>query len=238
MGEGSKQSRYAIVAKPATLTYDIDHMTPLTTHTLPPALAQLLPTELQGTCTWLDLQRGDRLFAQRQKPQRIFYVASGEVVLQRVSVQGEQHVLQRVRQGLVAEASLQSPSYHCEAVVTSAGRLIALPIGPIMQALVTDPAFAMAWITMQSQALKRLRAQCERLSLKRVGDRLLHLLATEGQDGRLPLKAGLKSLSAELGVSHEALYRTIAKLEQQGVLQRSEGQLCALPSAPRLASLL
>ena len=140
---------------------------------------------------------------------------------------------QRVRQGLVAEASLQSPSYHCEAVVTSAGQLIALPIGPIRQALVTDPAFAMAWIAMQAQALKRLRAQCERLSLKRVEDRLLHLLATEGQGGRLSLKAGLKSLAAELGVSHEALYRTIAKLEQQGVLQRTEGQLGTVPSAPR-----
>lgn len=233
MREGSKPSWLAILAKPATSSYDFDHMAPITTYPLPPTLAQLLPSELQGTCAWLDAQRGERLFAQRQKPQRMFYVASGEVVLQRVGMQGQQHVLQRVRQGLVAEASLQSPSYHCEAVVTSAGQLIALPIGPIRQALVTDPAFAMAWIAMQAQALKRLRAQCERLSLKRVEDRLLHLLATEGQGGRLSLKAGLKSLAAELGVSHEALYRTIAKLEQQGVLQRTEGQLGTVPSAPR-----
>ena len=212
-------------------------MTAATSHRLPATLLALLPTALQGACNWLDAPRGQRLFAQRQKPQWMFYVANGEVVLQRVDVRGEQQVLQRMREGFVAEASLQSPSYHCEALVSSPAQLVALPIAPVRQALLTDPAFAMAWITMQGQALKRLRAQCERLSLKRVEDRLLHLIATEGQGGRLPFKAGLKSLAAELGVSHEALYRCLAKLEQQGLLQRSGAQLCTLPSAQHRAAL-
>lgn len=161
----------------------------------------------------------------RKKPQRMFYVASGEVVLQRVGVQGSSLVLQRVRQGLVAEASLQSPHYHCDAVVTSPADLVAIPIEPLRQALVSDPAFAMRWIAMLNQELKRLRSQCERLSLRGVADRLLHLIETEGERGRLPLQAGLKSVAAELGVSHEALYRTVAELEKQGVLERAEGQL-------------
>ena len=198
---------------------------------LPSALQELLPAPLQLACTSLQSKRGDRLFAQGKTPQRMFYVARGEVVLQRLGVQGGCLVLQRVRQGFVAEASLQSSSYHCDAVVTSPGDLIAIPIGSIKKTLLVDPAFAMRWIAMLNQELKRLRAQCERLSLRGVKDRLLHLVETEGKRGNLPLNAGLKSVALELGVTHEALYRTVAELEKQGVLQRADGQLKVLSLA-------
>ena len=192
---------------------------------LPSALRVLLPAALQPACTWLACVRGDRLFTQGKKPDRMVYVASGEVVLQRLGIQGENVVLQRARQGFVAEASLQSSNYHCDAVVTVSGDLLAIPIKPLRQSLLADPAFAMRWIGMLNQELRRLRAQCERLSLKGVRARLLHLIETEGQRGGLPLDAGLKSMASELGVTHEALYRTVAELEKKGSLRREGGQI-------------
>lgn len=173
----------------------------------------------------MELKRGERLFVQGHTPVRMFYAVGGEVVLQRLGIQGENVVLQRVRQGFVAEASLQSPSYHCEAVMTSAGELIALPIDAVRQALLDDSAFAIRWITMLNQELKRLRAQCERLFLMSVKDRVLHLIETEGEGGSLRIKASLKSIAAEIGVTHEALYRTLAAMERQGLLHRVDGQL-------------
>lgn len=169
--------------------------------------------------------KGERLFPQGKKPEQMFYVAAGEVVLQRVGSQGDNLVLQRARQAFVAEASLQSPSYHCEALVTVSGELVVMPIEQVRQALQTDPAFAMRWMAMLNRELKRLRAQCERLSIKGVRGRLLHLIESEGRLGSLPLGPGLKSIALELGVSHEALYRTVAQMEKQGVLRREDGQL-------------
>lgn len=183
---------------------------------------------LRPVCACLPCVKGDRLFTQGKRPERMFYVARGEVVLQRLGAQGENLVLQRVRQGFVAEASLQSSRYHCDAVVTISGDLVGIPVAPIRQALLADPAFAMRWLGMLNQELKRLRAQCERLSIKGVRERLLHLIETEGQCGSLPLGAGLKSIAAELGVTHEALYRTVAELEKQGKLGREEGQIFIL----------
>ena len=72
---------------------------------------------------------------------------------------------------------------------------------------------------------KRLRLQCERLSLTKVQDRLVHLLETEGEKGCFPIGSGIKSLAAELGVTHEALYRCIYALEKTGTLQRSAPHL-------------
>lgn len=203
-------------------------MTSLNINILPATLQDLLPAELRSLCTDLSCTQGDWIFRQKKKPVHMFYVASGEVILQRIGVQGESFVLQRTRHGFVAEASLQSNSYHCDALVTVSGDLIAIPIESIRQTMLTDPVFAMRWMMMLNRELRRLRGQCERLSIKGVKGRLLHLIETEGDGGRLSLGAGLKSLASELGVTHEALYRTVAELEKQGILRREDRQIFVL----------
>ncbi|OIQ71810.1 hypothetical protein GALL_465710 [mine drainage metagenome] len=70
--------------------------------------------------------------------------------------------------------------------------------------------------------------QCERLSLNKVKDRLLHLIQTEGKDGQFPLGAGLKSMATELGISHEALYRCVAGMEDRCEIVRNDGYLTLL----------
>ena len=194
-------------------------------HKLPNELKALLPEALWLSCSGRSGEKGERLFLQGKKPEHMFYVASGEVVLQRVGAQGNNLVLQRARQCFVAEASLHSANYHCDAMVTVAGELIAIPIKPFRDALLTDAEFSMRWIGMLNKELKRLRAQCERLSLKGVRERLLHLIDSEGHSGRLRLGVSLKLVALELGVTHEALYRTVAEMEKQGVLRREDDQL-------------
>ncbi len=208
--------------------YDLDHMNNETEYTLPQALLHLLPQNLWPACIIKHYDKGEQIFPQGKRPEHMFYVASGEVVLQRPGLQGENLVLQRARHSFVAEASLQSESYHCDAVVTIAGELVMIPVAQVRHALQSDPAFSMRWIAMLNRELKRMRAQCERLSLKGVGARLLHLIDSEGNLGRLPLGPGLKSIALELGVTHEALYRGVAELEKQGKLKRENGQLILL----------
>jgi hypothetical protein len=67
--------------------------------------------------------------------------------------------------------------------------------------------------------------QCERLSMKSVKDRVLHLIHTEGKNSQYQVTTGLKSLAGELGVTHEALYRTLAALEQSREIKRENGLL-------------
>ena len=192
---------------------------------LPEALRNLLPAGLLPLCTPSPCTRADRLFRQGKKTTHMLFVAEGEVVLQRLGIQGEIVVLQRTRRGFIAEASLQSMRYHCDAVVTQSGEVIAIPVEPFKQALNSDSAFASRWIAMLNGEIKRLRAQSERLSMKGVKKRLLHLIETEGSQGRLSMGAGLKSMASELAVTHEALYRAVAVLENSGVLQRQDNFL-------------
>ena len=198
---------------------------------LPPDLTVLLPPALHPLCDALSLQRGTRLFATGARPAHLFFMERGEAVLERPGLHGELVVLQRTRRGFIGEASLQFERYHCDARVLTDAHLIRVPVAALRAALASDPAFASRWIGMLNREVRRLRLQCERLALHRVQDRVLHLLVTEGEAGCYPVPGGLKSLAAELGVTHEALYRALAALEQAGRLAREDGVLRLLPVA-------
>ncbi len=185
----------------------------------------LLPKHLIPSCEELDVAKGTWLFKAGQNPARMFFVVSGEVILERPGLQGATVILQRTRRGFVSEASLKSSKYHCHGQVVANSKIIQIPILEVRNAIDGDTAFAGRWIVMLNTEVKRLRLQCERLSLSKVQDRFIHLLETEGVDGHYPIGTGIKSLAAELGVTHEALYRCIYAMEKQGKLRRVNGVL-------------
>jgi CRP-like cAMP-binding protein len=154
------------------------------------------------------------------------------VVLERGTANGASVVLQRTNQGFVSEASLQSPRYHCDAMVVLDAHITRVPVPALLHALSDDPAFALRWIGMLNQEVRRLRLHCERLNLKGVQARVLHWLETEGTHGCCAVTAGYKSLAAELGVSHEALYRALADMAQAGLVLREPERLCLKAALP------
>ena len=198
----------------------------MNTSTLDQRLLDLLPSSILAECEELHLRKGERLFAKGQRPRYLFWVHTGQVVLERATAHGTSVVLQRTHQGFVSEASLQSPRYHCDAVVVVDAHITRVPVPALMQALTDDPTFALRWIAMLNQEVRRLRLQCERLNLKGVQARVLHWLETEGKGGCCAVSAGYKSLAAELGVSHEALYRALAEMVDAGLVLREPERLC------------
>jgi len=206
----------------AQITYDPNHMNGNLTKFSSP-LKALLPDAVHALCTNTTVKKGSLLFQTGKKPEWMFFVLHGEVTLERLSQQGDPVVLQRTRHGFVSEASLQSPKYHCDARVVANSEIIRIPLTVLADSLNMDPAFAGRWISMLNQEVKRLRLQCERLSMKSVKDRILHLIYTEGKNGKYQVNTGLKSLAGELGVTHEALYRTLATLEKSRKIMRKDG---------------
>lgn len=207
------------------VAYDFDHMHPRLA-SLPPELCSLLPAALHGLCDQRRIARGERLFEVGHRPSWMHYVGEGEVVLERVSDDGELVVLQRMRHGFVGEASLQSDRYHCDAVVVADAVVTLIPRQALLDALKSEVNFALRWIGMLHQELRRQRQHCERLSLNTVEARLLHLVRSEGGPSGLPTGSGLKTVAREIGVSHEALYRCVAALEKRKLVIRTDGRLC------------
>jgi CRP-like cAMP-binding protein len=192
---------------------------------LPQVLKQLLPVILHGECEVEVSPAGTALFLKDERPRWMFFVLDGEVVLERHGLDGQQACLQRCQSGFVGEASLTSSRYHCDGRTTLKTQVAKVPIQALRHALKTDAAFAERWIVMLSREVRQLRLQNERLSLPKVQDRLLHLIETEGTAGRYALTCSVKDLAKQLAVTHEALYRAIARLQEGGRIKRSDGFL-------------
>jgi len=184
-----------------------------------------MPYALQAAAVWLEVVQGAQLFRIGQPPRTMFYVLSGEMRLTRMSLDGAEMILQRTRCGFLAEASIEASAYHCDAVAFEPGTVLGFPIAIFRKALEVDVTFRKAWTSHLVQEIRRARARSERLTLKSAAKRVLHYLESEGQNGVLKLEQSRKAWSAELGLSHEALYRTLARLEQEGVISVEENTI-------------
>lgn len=191
---------------------------------IPETLKNLLPEEVLKQSQTLHFEKGRHLFHQGQKPEFMFYIVSGEAILSRTSSHGEPTILQRCKGGFLSEASLLTDAYHCDAVATHSGHAITIPIQALREAL-TDGNFSLKWVRLLSREIMRLRTQSERLGLKDIRSKLIHLIETEGNQGVLILQSDLKSLASEIGVTHEALYRAISAMEKEGALRKQDNTL-------------
>lgn len=182
-----------------------------------PELAHI-PPALREAARLKECAVGETLFRQGERPKAMLYVLDGEVRLLRRSRGGAEVVLQRSRGGFFAEASLEAKAYHCDAVAAAASRLLVFPIRTFREALDEDTAFRNAWMALLAREVRKLRARCERLSLHSAAERILHAIESEGTAGTLTLMQSRKAWAADLGLTHEALYRSLARLQAEGTL--------------------
>lgn len=183
-----------------------------------PTLAHA-PESLRRSADPWDVEAGRQLFRVGDAVHAVFTIIRGDVRLIRRDRNGTEVVLQRSRGGFFAEASLNSQAYHCDAVAAENSTLLRFPVLAFRSALDEDADFRDAWMTHLAREVRKLRAQCERLSLHSAADRVLHYLESEGSNGSVVLTQTRKAWAAELGLSHEALYRTLKRLQEDAVIQ-------------------
>lgn len=182
-----------------------------------PALA-VVPHELRQLAQRRDIETGETLFRLGDRLRGIFYVVAGEIRLVRRARNGTDIVMQRSRGGFFAEASFNTKVYHCDAVVAAPGAVLCFPAQAFRAALDTDVVFRNAWMVHLVHELLKSRARCERLGLKSAEQRIVHYIESEGADGIVNLSESRKAWATELGLTHEALYRTLRRLKANGML--------------------
>lgn len=178
-----------------------------------PQLADVPPT-LLASAHVSKPAAGSVMFRKGARPGFVHFVLEGEVRLVRYSRRGQGTVLQRVRSGFFAEASVEFRQYHCDAVAPVASVVLHFPIRDFIAHIDADSRFRHAWLRHLAGEVRRLRARCERLSLRRAADRIVHYIEAEGTAGATELNQSMKNWALELGLTHEALYRALAKLRR------------------------
>ncbi len=181
------------------------------------------PLALQLCAFRLDLQPAQTVFRAGAPPRYIHFVEEGAVRLVRHGRQGEEVVLHDARPGeFLAEASLDSARYHCDALATQPSVVLCATKADFQRLLVDNADFARTWMALLAAQLRTARARVERLSLRSAEERIRHLLLSEGRGPRceLEIAGSLKELARRLGLTHESLYRTLARMQKDGLIDR------------------
>jgi CRP/FNR family transcriptional regulator, dissimilatory nitrate respiration regulator len=166
----------------------------------------------------LSFASGQYVFHLGDPVEVLYFVDTGAIRLARHQSDGSVLILQRAGPGsILAEASLYSEAYHCDAVAEGPVTTHAFSKTDLLERLQAAPEHAEAWARHLAHELQRARLQSEILSLKTVALRLDAWIAWKGGD--IPLKGRRKEIASQLGVSPEALYRENAGEVAMGAFQ-------------------
>lgn len=187
-----------------------------------------LPASVRTQGVERKLDAGETLFRQGKRPVGLYEIVSGKVRLVRVDRAGRETVLYTAGAGdTIAEASLFSSAYHCDAVAASDAAVRLYPKATILAAFAHDAKALRAFTAMLARQVMDLRTRLEQRNIHSARDRVRHYLAVNvGSDGRtVRLPGTVKDLAGELGLAHEALYRTLAEMAAEGEIERGQGTI-------------
>ena len=187
-----------------------------------------LPAAVRRAGVDRTLKSGEALFRLGDKTAGLCEVVAGRVRLARVDRAGREIVLHVAGPGeTIAEASLFASRYHCDAIASTDAVVRIYPKTAVLAAFAQDRAAAQAFTATLARQVMSLRTRIEQRNIRSARERVRHYLSVNvGADGRTVALAGtLKDLAAELGLSHEALYRTLGALERAGAIKRGKGKI-------------
>ena len=187
-----------------------------------------LPASIRALGVEHRLKAGQTLFRARSRTVGIYEVVSGKVRLVRVDRAGREAVLYSAAAGdTLAEASLFSAVYHCDAIATTHATVRLYPKAAVLAEFQRDPNAAQVFMTMLAREVMNLRTRLQLRSIRSARSRVRNYLALNaGADDRtVALSGTLKDLAAHLGLTHEALYRTLADMASNGEIKRSGNRI-------------
>jgi CRP/FNR family transcriptional regulator, dissimilatory nitrate respiration regulator len=186
-----------------------------------------VPTSIRAVSTERTLRAGQVLFRMGSRTTGLYQLVSGNIRLVRVDSTGRETVLYVATPGdTLAEASLFSARYHCDAIASSIAVVRLYPKLAILAEFERDPKVAQVFMAMQARQVMSLRTRLQLLNIRSARNRIRDYMVLNAGPGQIVSLTGtLKDLAADLGLTHEALYRTLASMAARGEIERSPGKL-------------
>jgi CRP-like cAMP-binding protein len=176
------------------------------------------------------LQAGEALFRQGDAVAALHRVRKGRVRLVRCLEDGTAVVVHVARSGeTFAEASAFADAYHCDAVAEVPTEVDFIARADVLAALAAGGEAATGFTRLLAAQVRDLRARAELRSIRSARERLLAWLRMQasGSPPVVHMARTWTEVAAELGLTREATYRALARLESEHRICRS-GQMVQL----------
>jgi CRP-like cAMP-binding protein len=173
------------------------------------------------------LERGEYLFRQKQPATAIFAVLCGRIRLFRDLPDGSSVTLHVARSGeTFAEAALFTTHYHCHAQAEIETRVMRLHSGQLLESIATHQELGMHLSRALATQVREMRAMLSLRDIRSADERVLTWLRLKarGEAMELVIDRPWTGISEELGLTKEAVYRSLARLQREGLIERTGRQ--------------
>jgi CRP-like cAMP-binding protein len=177
------------------------------------------------------LAKGETLFLQGDQTFAIFAVRRGRVRLMRHLADGSTLPLHVAHDGeTFSEAAIYSKNYHCDAIADVESEVEIHPIPALSRVLDKNPEAARIFMAHLARQVIDLRSRLEIRNIRSAEERVVQFLQLQVGESDLSITftRPLKDISGDIGLTHEAFYRALAKLEESGVITRSRRTITLL----------
>lgn len=174
------------------------------------------------------LPAGSAAFRPGESCAHWLIVCAGQVRVSRVSEDGREIVLYRVRPGescvLTTAGLLEGAAYDAEAICETEVEALLLPAAAFLSLVAEQPSFRRFAFAAYAARIAALMELAEELAFDEVGTRLARrLLALRAPDGTVP--ATHEALAAELGTAREVVSRRLKAFERAGHVALARGRI-------------
>ncbi len=181
----------------------------------------------EGLAHEVKLQDGQLFFQAGDPASRFFLVLEGQIKLSRLSLQGQEKVIEIIPSGeTFAEALMfgERPAYPVNATAIGATRLLSFDSAAYLELLRGSTESCFRLMADMSQRLKHLITEIEVLSLQNAAYRLANFLwkrweSERPADGFIELRVPKGVIASRLSVTPETLSRTLHGFTEQGLIR-------------------
>lgn len=182
-----------------------------------------LAERLSGAAKTKRVDQDTVLFSRGDRTRNMYGLLLGSARLLRYTVDGTPITLHRARLGsFFAEASLFASTYHCDGEASAGSVVMAFPKSAVLELMERDASFARAFCQHMARQVQGLRSNLELRGIRSAEERVVAALSLKLRDGqnRVELPGTWKDFAQDVGLTHEALYRALKRLEVSGRLRR------------------
>ena len=171
----------------------------------------------------LQLNRGDVLFREGERPDELFVVASGRIAIANKSIDGRESMVALMEEGdLFGEMGLfdgRGRSAEARALETSV--VTAVPYGPVRAVYENDPSLLWKVVDMLAGRLRTMDAAlADSVFLDVTGRTAKRLLELAGVDDEFSLPITQEELAGMVGASRERVNKAIASFIRLGWIEQ------------------
>ncbi|SNR66422.1 CRP/FNR family transcriptional regulator, anaerobic regulatory protein [Humidesulfovibrio mexicanus] len=170
---------------------------------------------------------GGLYFSERTASTGFHILLSGRVKLFKVAEDGKEQTIYIFGPGepfcLCSEFSDGQLPANLTALESS--RVLVLAPQPFERLSQKDPAILLALLRIVSRRLKEAMEMIDALSLKQIPSRIAAYLLTHAQGESIRLGITHREFSKIIGVTPEALSRTLTKMTKSGLIKQGDGEI-------------